>query len=260
MKTLFALLLFLGLTTGARAQNDAAGEAERWAQVSGAVYGSRPVLDAGGAVQLTVPERAFDAWLVPVTVELDPARRFVSLALFVDNNPSPLVGVFHFGPAMADGPIKLRVRVQDPTLIHAVAETADGTLLATARHIYASGGCAAPVTGQMQDIARLIGRMQFSRTRPLHGNRIASQLRINHPNFNGMQTGAQSMTIPARYLELISVSTGGVRVFDLESSISLSEDPVISFAYTQAGNGSVSIAARESTGKVFTRHYDRLTD
>lgn len=256
----FLLLGIAGLAPGRALADDATDAAERWDAVRSAVYDKRPVQDAGESVQLNVPERAFDAWLIPVSVTLDPAKHFVALSLFVDNNPSPLVGTFRFGPAWANGPIKLKVRVQDPTLIHAVAEAPDGTLYTSARHIFAAGGCAAPVTGQMADIARMIGQMQLRRTRPLDGNVIASQLLISHPNFNGMQTGAKSMTIPARYLESIAVSTGGVSVFNLESGISLSEDPVISFAYTPAGNGLVSVSTQENTGAKYARFFEPLAE
>lgn len=258
---LWAALAIMCLAPAARADDDAAEQAKRWDLVRDMVYNERPIADAGGAVQLTAPDRALDAALVPVTIRLDPSKHIVSLALFVDNNPSPLVGVFHFGPAMAPDQIKTRVRVDAFTLIHAVVETADGTLLSTSHYVKAAGGCSAPSTGQSAEIIARIGQMQLRRVRPLEGAAIPAQLLISHPNYNGMQMSpASANMIPPRYLETVSVKTGGVTVFDLDSSISLSEDPSVSFSYTPAGDGVVEIVAKDSTGAVFSKRFDALSN
>lgn len=260
MRTMIAAALLSVCFAGAAMADEASEQAERWDAVREATYSKRPVVDAGDAIQIAVPDRALDAALVPVTLHMDEAKHFVSLTLFVDNNPSPLVGVFRFGPAMSTDQIKTRVRVDNYTLIHAVGETADGTLMVASRYVKAAGGCSAPVTGQSPEIMARIGAIQLRRTRPLDGTALPSQLLISHPNYNGMQMGNNSSMIPARYLETVSVKTGGVTVFDLDSSISLSEDPAISFTYTPAGDGSVDIAARDSTGAVFRRHFDPLAN
>lgn len=258
MKALIAIaLVLLGFIAVAHA-DDASDQAERWDQVREATFGKRVTVDAGDAIRLAVPDRALDAALVPITIDIDESKHIAALTLFVDNNPSPLVGVFHFGPAMAAGQIKTRVRVDNYTLVHVVAETADGTLLTASHYVKAAGGCSAPVTGQSPEILARIGQIQLRRTRPLEGSIFPAQLLISHPNYNGMQMGNNSSLIPPRYLETVSVKTGGVSVFDLESSISLSEDPSISFAYTPAGDGSVDVVAKDSTGAVFHRHFVAL--
>jgi sulfur-oxidizing protein SoxY len=258
---LWTALTLLFLTQAARADDDAAESAQRWELIRNATFSERAMQDAGGAVQLSAPDRALDAALVPITIRLDPSRHIVALSLFVDNNPSPLVGVFHFGPAISTAQIKTRVRVDAFTLIHAVAETADGSLLTTSHYVKAAGGCSAPSTGQSAEILARIGQIQLRRVRPAAGSEIPAQLLISHPNYNGMQMGAGGTSlIPARYLETVSVKTGGVTVFDLESSISLSEDPSIGFTYTPAGDGSVEIVAKDSTGAVFKRHFEPLAE
>jgi sulfur-oxidizing protein SoxY len=252
--------VFLGTSSRAEERN-AAEEAQRWALVSDAVFHGRAMQEAGDAMEVIVPDKALDAALVPVTVKLDSPKRIAALTLFVDNNPAPLVGTFHFGPAMSPSQIKMRVRVNVFTPVHAVAETEDGTLLIASRFVKAAGGCSAPSAGQSADIAAKIGQMQLRRTRGLEGTSIPSQLLISHPNYNGMQMnpGAADF-IPARYLETVSVKSGGVKVFDLTSDISLSEDPVINFAYTPAGDGGVDVEAHDSTGAIFTRHFDPMAN
>ncbi len=255
-------LTSLILIQAARAEDRSAAEdAQRWELVRDAVFRDRPMKDAGDAVQVIVPERALDAALVPVTVRLDTQKHIVALTLFVDNNPAPLVGTFHFGPAMSPTQIKLRVRVNVFTPIHAVAETADGTLLTASRYVKAAGGCSAPSSGESAEAVARIGQMQLNRQRPLEGSVIPAQLLISHPNYNGMQMNPGGADfIPPRYLETVSVKTGGVKVFDLDSNISLSEDPVINFSYTPAGDGGVDVEAHDSTGGAFARHFAPLAN
>ncbi len=261
-RALWTALAVLLLAPAARAADeDAAEQAQRWELIHNAAFADRVLQDAGDAVQIAAPDRALDAALVPITIKLDPSKHIVTLSLFVDNNPSPLVGVFHFGSAISTDQIKTRVRVDAFTLIHAVAETADGQFLTASHYVKAAGGCSAPSSGQSAEILARIGKMQLRRERPLEGAAIPAQLLISHPNYNGMQMGVSGTNlIPARYLENVSVKTGGVTVFELESSISLSEDPSIGFTYTPAGDGAVEIVAQDSTGAVFKRHFDPLTN
>jgi len=255
-----------GLPLAARADDDEVSQkvdpveqAERWDLVRSAVFDNRPVQDAGDTVRIEAPDFWRESAMVPITIRLDPSKHIVSLSLFVDNNPAPQVGVFHFGPAMSVGEIKLFVRVNTLSLVHAVVETADGSLLSTARYVKAQGGCATPSTGQLKEIIARLGQIQLRRERPDDGSNVVSRLTINHPNYNGMQmSGGSTTLIPPRYLEKISVRSGGVTVFDLDSSISLSEDPSISFTYTPAGNGVMEVVATDSIGTVFTRRFAAL--
>ncbi|MFX7793081.1 thiosulfate oxidation carrier complex protein SoxZ, partial [Acinetobacter baumannii] len=63
---------------------------------------------------------------------------------------------------------------------------------------------------------------------------------------------------PARYLERVSVSVGGTKVFDMEGGISLSEDPSIAFSYAPKGNGEVEVKVQDSSAAQFLQHFDAL--
>jgi sulfur-oxidizing protein SoxY len=265
MKTkLFAGLALLSLAFPLAAHADdrnPAEEEQRWQLVRDSVYHGQSMQDAGDAVTLTAPYRAMDAALVPLTVKFDTPKHVTGLTLFVDNNPAPLVGRFKFGAAISPSQIKLRVRINAYTLVHAVAETEDGALLVTSQYVKAAGGCSAPSTGQSAEIQAKIGQMQLNRSRPAEGMSVPTQLLISHPNFNGMQMGLGGTNfIPPRYLETITVKTGGVTIFDFQSDISLSEDPVISFSYTPSGDGKVEVVAHDSSGAEFKRQFEALAN
>ena len=90
--------------------------------------------------------------------------------LMVDDNPSPVAAVFHFGPAADPHVLKTRVRVEQYTQIHAVAETEDGRLFSTVRFVKAAGGCAAPSTKDPKVAMSRLGRMKVR----LEGNPAVS--------------------------------------------------------------------------------------
>ena len=252
-----ALMVFASVAHAAAADEMAEREA-RWKDVAGNIFGERPMQDGSGIVKLIVPEQTLNAALVPITVELTGDRHVVAVSVVVDNNPSPLAGTFHLGPAFAQQELKMRVRVNEFTLIHAVAETDDGALHVVSRYIRAAGGCSAPSAVASADTIARMGKMQLRRERSLDATLVPAQLLISHPNFSGMQQNASGDYTPARYLERVSVSVGGAKAFDLDTGISLSEDPAISFTYVAKGSGDVEVKAQDSSDAKFSQHFDAL--
>ena len=128
------------------------------------IFGDRVVEDAGDLVAIDAPARAEDAAIVPVAIrvaeKLAPEVR--GLYLVIDDNPSPLAAHFVLGPLVDTREIATRVRIDDYTYLHAVAETADGRLYAAARFIKAAGGCSAPA-GKDQALAlERLGKMKLT--------------------------------------------------------------------------------------------------
>ena len=111
----------------ARADDDATVRAQRWQELRHAIFGNRPVQEGRDVLTLQTPYRAEDAALVPVEMVLKRPMAVKGLYLIIDNNPSPLAAHFSFGPDADPHTIGLRVRVNDYTDMHAVAETQDGT-------------------------------------------------------------------------------------------------------------------------------------
>ena len=61
----------------------------------------------------------------------------------IDQNPTPVVGIFEFFPESGRAEVETRVRVNDYSFVRAIAEMNDGQLYMTARFVKASGGCSA---------------------------------------------------------------------------------------------------------------------
>ncbi len=165
---LFALLAF---GAAARAEPTEAERAARWSDLKHAIFGDRVVEDAGDRVAIDAPARAEDAAIVPVAIRVAQtlAPEIRGLYLVIDNNPSPLAAHFVLGPLADPSEVATRVRIDDYTYLHAVAETADGRLYAAAWFIKAAGGCSAPA-GKDQALAlERRGKMKLNladRSRP----------------------------------------------------------------------------------------------
>ena len=240
----------------AHAQQDTAAQrAARWKALEQAVFGTRPVMDGAGIIALKAPERALDAALVPITVTLSGNKPIKAVYLVIDGNPSPLAGTFHFGPASVPHQLKTRVRVEQYTLMHAVAETTDGGLYVATRYVKAAGGCSAPMGENQAQAMKHIGRMKlrlFGAVQP--GKASTAELLIWHPNNNGMQMDQIThYYIPARFIENITVTEGGRLVFSLDSDISLSSNPAITFGFMPLKGMPLKVVVKDSTHAVF-RH------
>ena len=250
------LLLGFALPGPARTEPTEAERLARWADLRHAIFGDRVVEDAGDLVAVDAPERAEDAAIVPVAIRVAEtlAPKIRGLYLVIDNNPSPLAAHFLLGPIADAREIATRVRIDDYTYLHAVAETADGRLYAAARFIKAAGGCSAPA-GKDQALAlERLGKMKLSltdRSRP--DEPIRAKLLISHPNSSGLQMDQVTRNyVPADFVRSIKVTYNGAPVLTVESDISISEDPSFTFEFVpNAQSGELSAEVEDSNNRHF---------
>lgn len=240
------------------ADDEEAARAGRWKELQHAIFADRVIHDGTGSIVIDAPQRALDAALVPVSLTLKGDKPIKGLYLIIDNNPGPLAGHFIFGPLADPHSLKLRVRVNAYTYIHAVLETADDQLYSVARFVKAAGGCSAPAGGDderaLQDIGHIKLRLPES---VVMGKPLQVQLMIRHPNFNGMQMNQVTrLYTPAMFIRSIDVSFDGTPVIHLDSDISLSSDPVISFGFIPPHKGKLKVLVRDTKDSTFGQSFD----
>src|SRR6516165_3294445 len=185
-RAIFSSLLLLMMIGGSgRAEPSEAERAARWSDLRHAIFGNRVVEDAGDLVAIDAPARAEDAAIVPVAIRVAErlGRDVRGLYLVIDDNPSPLAAHFVLGPLVDTREIATRVRIDDYTYLHAVAETSDGRLYAASQFIKAAGGCSAPA-GKDQALAlERLGKMKLTvGERPTPDAPIKVKLLVSHPN------------------------------------------------------------------------------
>jgi sulfur-oxidizing protein SoxY len=242
----------------AHAAQDEAERAARWQQLQQAIFGTRALADGAGVIQIEAPEHALDAALVPITLTMKSTTPIKGLYLVIDNNPAPLAGHFTFGPRADARSLKLRVRVNQYTFIHAVAETADGKLFVSRQFVKTSGGCSAPVGADNADALKDIGLMKLHLLGTFDpGKPLQAQLMIRHPNFNGMQMDQSTrLFTPPRFIRSIDATYDGAPIFHLDSDISLSTDPVITFGFVPDKKGSMQLVVRDSDNAAFNHSFN----
>ncbi|GAB6844523.1 sulfur-oxidizing protein SoxY [Methylorubrum rhodinum] len=222
----------------------------RWNEIKKTIFNDRTVEANDSAVKIDAPARALDASLVPVGLTLADKDNVKGLYFIIDDNPSPYAAHFTFGPAADPAEIKLRVRVNNYTNVHAVVETKDGKLIESAKFVKASGGCSAPMGMSDEEAMKGMGdmRMKFSGDGQ-GGKPVEATLMVRHPNFSGMQMNQVTRDYtPARYIEKLDVMHGDQLVFQLAGDISIASNPVINFGIKPDGKGPVKVMASDNQG------------
>jgi len=235
------------------ALEDEAARAARWADLAQGIFGAKQIQSGEGKIALEAPERALDAALVPVTIRVQNPSDVKSIYLVIDNNPAPLAARIAFGPAGDPSSLALRVRVDQYTYMHAVEETNDGALYEAHRFVKASGGCSAPSGSYDEAALARTGEMKLRFfSKPKEGQAREAQLLIRHPNFSGMQKDQiTQLYTPARFIKSVDVMLDGKSVFHLDSDISISADPAITFGIIAQGKGELAVTVRDSGNAVF---------
>ena len=243
---------FCASTGGAVAQT----ADELWQGLAKDIFQSRAMTSGREVISLQAPADAKDAALVPMTINLEkPATVVRNVTLVIDANPAPMAAKFTIGANSGLTMISTRVRVNDYTNVHAVAETTDGSLHMTMRHVNGAGGCAAPSVKSMDEALANLGQIRY-REIPAgdlaSANRREGQIMIRHPNASGMQMNQRTNSyIPARYIDQVIVKQGDDLLFRMDGGISISEDPNFRFTFVPNGAKALSIEAHDSDGKSF---------
>jgi sulfur-oxidizing protein SoxY len=228
------------------------------------IFNNRAMNDGTGLIAIEMPYRAEDAAVVPVTLRatLPPGdtRRVLAITLVIDQNPAPMAARFELGPDSSVSEISTRVRVNNYTDVHAVAELSDGQLYMTKTYVKASGGCSAPAAKNADDAKGKLGQMRFRQfvkpsEGPTSGAREA-QIMIGHPNNSGLQMDQLTqLYIPPFFVNELRVWQDDSLVLAMEGGISISEDPNIRFTYVPNGAKHFRIEAKDTDGHVFQNEW-----
>ncbi len=265
-KVQFRLLCAASLMMLGAQQVPAASEAyDPWPGLVQDIFSNRTMNDGSEVIAIEMPYRAEDAAIVPVTLKtkLSPgdSRRVVSITLVIDQNPAPMAAKFGLGADAKVSEISTRVRVNNYTDVHAVAELSDGKLYMAKTYVKASGGCSAPAGKNAEEANNRLGQMRYrqfakSGEGPTSGAREA-QIMIGHPNNSGLQMDqVTQLYIPAFFINQLKLTQDDSPVLSMEGGISISEDPNLRFTYVSNGARRFRAEAKDTDGHVFRNEWD----
>jgi sulfur-oxidizing protein SoxY len=240
---------------------------ETWKSLSDALFPHQTLTQDGTIIKVGTPLAAEDAAIVPVTLHMnytDPdlsandPRRVKRVTLVIDENPSPVAAVFELDPKAEVSRIETRVRVNQNTKVHAVAETVGGQYYVSESFVAAAGGCSAPSGGTDTAEGPPLGTIRVRAIKPEYvsndARRQEAVVMIKHPNNTGMQMNQEThLYIPARYIENLRVSQGKDLIFGVTGGISISENPNFRFDYVSNGSGEMSVKAVDTKGAKFAK-------
>jgi sulfur-oxidizing protein SoxY len=228
------------------------------------IFSNRAINDGAGMIAIEMPYRAEDAAIVPVTLRatLPPGdvRRVLAITLVIDQNPAPMAARFQLGQDSSVSEISTRVRVNNYTDVHAVAELSDGKLYMTKTYVKASGGCSAPAAKNIEEAKGKLGQMRFRQFAkpsegPTSGVREA-QIMVGHPNNSGLQMDqVTQLYIPPFFINELRVWQDDRLILAMEGGISISEDPNIRFTYVPNGAKRFRVEAKDTEGHVFQNEW-----
>lgn len=256
------LVRFLVLAVSLLLASAAWAESDAWSDIRQALFQGRAGVDDGRSVRIIAPSRAEDAALVPIVIyvaaELAPHAK--ELTLIIDQNPSPVVAVFHFGDAyrlgsdVGDRTIETRVRLDSMSPVRVVLETANGQLYTASQFVAGAGGCSSSSVKDLDEAMASIGRMRLHiADDPTRGkNWHELRLQIRHPNFSGMQIDAKTNSyFPARFVENVAIDIDGAPLLTVDGGMSIAEHPSFRISFAKSGPFEIAATVRDTAGSVF---------
>lgn len=212
-------------------------------------YGDREIGEVDEKyMSLEAPGSTPDPSATPLTLHFggDAVGHIKQVRLIIDNNPSPVASTIDIAKGVPVDEIDLRVRIDRFTSVRAIAETDSGRLEMRSTWVKASGGCSAPPAG---GDAGKIGQIRF------HPSPDAKSLQVSirHPNASGFQIDpVTGDSIPPHYVSHIRLSSNGRTLMDVDSGISISENPTIRIVSDQPFAAPLTLDAVDSKDAHFS--------
>ena len=226
-----------------------------------ALFRDAAISSDASVIRLEAPKRAENPALLPLRITAgfaqSEARYIKKISVVIDRNPAPLAGVFEFTGNSGQADLELRVRLDQYSMVRAVAELNDGSLVMASRYVKGSGGCSAPAAADLEEARKRMGLMKLNSQREDNGL-VTSMLRISHPNISGLQKNQQThLYIPAHYVRELEVRQGDEVLMTANLGIAISENPSFVFRH-RPSEAPITVSVVDSEGMQFS--YPRATD
>ena len=235
-----------------------------WEEIRGSVYGSKQIEDGRGVITLGAPNRPEDMRVVPISVDaaFKDGRTVKTVTFILDENPTPVVAVFHMADGRESVSLKSHFRVDRQSDVRAVVEANDGKLYMVSQLIKFAGGqasCSAPPTGDPAEIAANMGKMNLTEVKAAEAATTAlarAKINLNHPNHTGMVMDQITLLYtPMKMVSEITVKQGDEEVFRAEGSIAFSQNPMIEFDFKRGGSQDFEVTMKDTDGGAWTKSF-----
>jgi sulfur-oxidizing protein SoxY len=257
--TLGALFLLTALSFTANAQQS---KVDIWeAFLKPKYFENVEIIEDTDVIVLKTPYRAEDAAVTPVSIKAafpqTDERSIDKIYMFVDENPQPLVGIFHLTKDMGRADLAMRIRVDKYTNVRAIAVLNNGEHHMVTNFVKAQGGCSAPLAADYARALDNLGNMKFKTVGDLNEDRtMVGQFLLSHPNVTGMQKDQKTQLFrPAHYVEKIKIFYNDKHIMTAETGFSVSSDPSFRFFFKPLDGGELRAEVIDSKGNEWTEKF-----
>ena len=235
-----------------------------WEEIRGSVYGSKQIEDGRGLITLSAPNRPEDMRVVPISIDaaFKDGRTVKTVTFILDENPTPVVAVFHMADGRDSVSVKSHFRVDRQSDVRAVVEASDGKLYMISQLIKFAGGqasCSAPPTGDPAEIVANMGKMNLAEVKSADAATAAlgrAKIYLNHPNHTGMVMDQITLLYtPMKMVSEVTVRQGKDVVFSAEGSIAFSQNPMIEFDFKRGGSPDFEVTMKDTDGGTWTKAF-----
>lgn len=250
--------------TGTALMTGTAQASDTWPGIHAEAFGGRPLKSGTGVIAISAPYRPDDVRSVPfeADVTLANGRTIKTVYFVVDMNPSPVAATFQLGGKRSRAHLGINFRLDQQSDVRVVVEADDGTLYMAEQLVKFAGGqasCSAPPVGDPAEIAANMGKMDFAGVgaKPNGTHQMArARLALNHPNHTGMVLDPISLLyIPLLMVDRVEARQGDELVFDMTGSITVAQNPTVSFDYVTNGAPEMTVTARDTSNASWTRAF-----
>ena len=239
---LFAAILFLA----------AAAADARWERIPEAVAlldGAEP---RAGALELDLPTVTQNGSSVPLTVRFPESRgeneTVEALYIFAPGNPSPEVAEFSLTPALGNGELSTRIRLNQSQPVVALARTRSGDWLAGTREVRVTvSGC---ITANQDNDANAMQPRARASQRVRTGQLVDVRTLIRHPMETGLRERDDGTVVPERIIQSFEARRNGETILSARFHRAVSANPYLLFHVDpRTTGGTLELTWTEDTGE-----------
>ena len=234
-----------------------------WPDIRASLYDERALQPGDNIVALDAPYRSTEdaRTVIGVSVAAPPGLTIAAVTVVLDENHMPVSAVVRLADPLPRFRFEATLRINGPTPVHIIAETADGQLFMTEGFVktMGQGACAAPPGTDPEAALASLGEMMIGignasgaadKLADLTTGQMEMSLSIDHPSHSGMQMDQITLLfIPMRYVENVTVDLDGEPYAEVTGSISLSENPELTLSIPSRTRG-IDVTMTDTDGTV----------
>lgn len=250
---------------------------DAWTDIKEAVFGDQFLLNGEDIIEIIAPYRASDDGRVTIgaNINMPEGDLLKTVHVVLDNNPVPVSAVFTLVTPKSKFAFDTTMRINGPTPLHITAQTHEGKVFVVDTFVKTSGlgACSAPPGTDVDAALATLGEMliefedapqEVAMAKKVlglsspEGQQSSARVGLSHPSHSGLQMDQITLLfLPMRAVQTLDVESDSSPYLNIEGSISLSENPEVSFSIPN-NTFELGVTMTDTDGTISTETKSRL--